>query len=64
MSSEQTVLQNSAEIWKFHGNRQIPRLVSKFHSPRNSVGLDHHRFCCGQSSAVILIAQCTQFSPL
>jgi len=30
--------QNSAEMLKFRGKRQIPRLGSKFPSPRKTVG--------------------------
>jgi len=34
---------NSGETWKFHGNGQIPRLGSKFRSPRKTVVPTHHR---------------------
>jgi len=32
---------NSAETWKFRGNGQIPRLGSKFRSPRKTVVPTH-----------------------
>jgi len=38
MTSEQTILQNSVEIWKFHRNGQIMWLGMKFCSQQKTVG--------------------------
>jgi len=36
--------QNSAEMTKFRGKGQIPRLGSKFRGPRNTVGLSDYLY--------------------